>query len=116
MRVLLAAAFLAGCHAGDFLVPDWGVPDGACPGPWTEEVLASGVVAVTRDACGFPDAAIDYRLYWRGVRFAEGGMETKRWRFAVGDGSELRLYDQRCTVGAQVACVACGADLGPCTP
>jgi hypothetical protein len=107
VRALLVAALVTGCHAGDFLVPDWVVAEGACPAPWSEEAFASGVIAVTRDACGFPDAAIDYRLYWKGTRFAEGGMETKHWRSAVGDGSELRLYDLRCTVDAQLHCTPC---------
>ena len=115
MRALVLLISLAGCNLGDW----FGGPFGDCdPAAWGEQEVArtraGAIFVATRDGCGFPDAVTDFRLYYRGDRFAEGDMETKHWVNAIerrGNGFLIRLYDQRCVFDdVGLRCVRCHDD------
>jgi hypothetical protein len=113
MWIVLVLALLGGCKQVFDLegyVPD----ERPHEEPFAESVIgttrAGTIVAATRDAFGFPDAALEYRLYLRGERFAHGILETSDWNRAVSYDASTSTYrfdlvTERCVVDdAGVGC------------
>lgn len=97
MRSLVLVVLAGGCKQVfdlEGFTPDPNAPP--VEEPFSHRVIgttsAGRIVAATRDVLGFPDAAIEYRLYLGARRFAEGTMETTDWNRAISYDATSNTY------------------------